>query len=158
MSKELENLTYCNEALKLENQLRKGFLALAGVLHNIREKRLYEPQWASFEEYLMEFKDISSSTASKLIKIHEKFVEEYHFPQGKLEKVGWTGLYTIANVSDTKENAEYWIQIATEQTQNDLKKTVREELTGESMMNCKHKETFTIKVCKDCGQKERIYE
>lgn len=154
---ELENLNYCNEALKLETQLRKGFLVLAGYLYNIRENRLYEPQWSSFTEFCWEFKEVSPSTISKMITVYEKFVKQFKFPQGKLEEIGWTALYTISNLSDTKENATYWMQLAKEQNQGDLRKTVKEEMTGESMMNCKHKNTFTIKVCKDCGQKERIY-
>lgn len=155
MNNELTNLKYCEEALRIKNEIEVRFLELGEMLYEIRVNKLYEPQWSSFYEYCLEFKGLSPSTISKLINVYKKFVLEFNFPQGKLQSVGgWTLLSDISKKCNTKEEAEHWISKASVLTRNDLKKTV----IMDGKEECKHKNTFTITICKDCGERWREYE
>lgn len=158
MKQDLQNLDYCNEALKIEYNLRKGFLVLAEYLYTIRTQELHKPQWETFYEYCLEFKELSPSKISKLISVYEKFIIEYHFPQGNLNGVGWTQLYAIIPRCSTKKEALVWLELAKTLTRNDLNKSLIEVKTGVSMSDCKHQDYFIIKVCRTCGDKQQVLE
>ena len=156
MKQELQNLDYCNEALKIEYNLRKGFLVLAEYLHNIRKNELYRPQWETFYEYCLEFKELSPSKISKLISVYEKFIVEMGFPRGNLNGVGWTQLYAIIPRCGTKKGALEWLELAKNLTRNDLNKSLIEVKTGIDMSKCQHQDSYIIRVCRTCGNKEQV--
>lgn len=159
MSKEIQNFKICQEALELRDSIEVAFLKLGELLYNIKENRLYEGQWESFDEYCMEFRGMSKSTVSKLIAIYEKFVIQFGFSSTKLQKVGgWAVLAEALPVVTTKKEAQDWIDRASVLTLVDMRKSVRETKNGIPVGECKHKDTYTIRVCRTCGERERVDE
>lgn len=159
ITKDSEKHRYCENALKLEREARFSYLALGEMLFNIRQELLYEPFWSSWNEYCMEFKDLSQPSIAKLISIYETFVLKYGYKPEELAKVGgWTKLYSIIMYIKNKGDAKMWMDLASTLSRTDLTKYLVEAKTGIKMYECKHKKTFLIRVCEDCGNKERVYE
>lgn len=159
ITKESEKHVYCENALKLEREARFSYLALGEMLYNIRQELLYEPFWSSWNEYCMEFKDLSQSSIAKLISIYETFVLKYGYKPEELAKAGgWTKLYSVIMYIKNKEDAKKWIHLASTLSRSDLGKYLVEAKTGVKMYECEHSDTFLIRVCEKCGNKERVYE
>jgi hypothetical protein len=147
---------YCNKTLFLVDKIEGDFLTLAERLYKVREERLYEAGWGSFEEFCMERKSISKGTASKLITVHELYVVKHKVSSRKLLEVGWTALYAGRNLADSKEGALKFVDDATRLAPQHLKQTITEAKTGVSQADCKHKNAYTMFICPDCGEKHRV--
>lgn len=145
---EIQAVDVCNRAISLENGLRRAFIALGALLHKIKNERLYEQSWGSWEAYCDEFSDLTPSTISKLIKGHEKMVLEYGFPGESLEKLGWTKTYLIASKAKDKEQAQEWMEKGEILTRNDLER--------ETKPDCAHTDTYKLEVCRGCGDRWRV--
>lgn len=159
LSKDSSAYKYCEKAIELEREARFSYLHLGEMLYNIREERLYEPFWSSWNEYCMEFKDLSQPSIAKLTSIYATFVLKYGYKPEELAKVGgWTKLYSIIMYIKNKGDAKTWMHLASTLSRSDLGKYLTEAKTGIKMDECKHKNTFLIRVCEDCGNKERVYE
>jgi len=155
---EAEKKEYCDGTVKIEEGARLLFLMMGERLHKIKNEKLYEPYWDSWATFTMEFKELSGPSISKLIKVYEKFVLEYGFENDRLQKIGWTKLYQITRHVESKEDAEKWLDLGEAQSRQDLNKTLIEAETGTEMTECGHKNTYVIRVCEDCGDKERVYD
>lgn len=148
-----KNYQYCNDALSLKTTIEQSFIKLGEYLYNIREKELYKPSWTSWREFYTELK-MSSNMADKLIQIYETFVVQYAIPEEKIVTAGgWSTIQEILPVIANKKDAEHWLETAAVLSRNDLRKEVKEVKTNLSEKNCKHKNTYTITVCRDCGIK-----
>jgi hypothetical protein len=155
---EKKNYQYCQYALSLRDGIETQFLLLGKALYEIREKNLYRPQWESFEEYCMELRGFSSASISKLINIYRVFVLEYQIPVKEVSQAGWTLLAeTLPHVHDN-QSAKLWVDRATLLTRTDLVRELKEQKSGKSQSKCKHAEVYMIRVCRDCGERVRIYE
>lgn len=156
---ETEKHKYCEKALSLEGIGRGLYLTLGEMLHKIREERLYEPAWESWQEYCMEFKDLSPGSISKMITVYETFVLNFGYSVDSLAKVGgWTKLYQISPYIHSKADAEQWLAKAEIQSRQDLQKELVEAKTGVLMSECKHENTYLIRICEDCGERHREYD
>lgn len=159
ITKEAKNQKYCERAVVLEEAGRAMYLTLGEMLFNIRNNRLYEPFWSSWQEYTMEFKDLSGASISKLITIYEVFVVKFGFKIEELAKAGgWTKLYQLALVSPTKKEAKAWLAKAHTATREDLHKFLVEAKTGIDMRECKHPDAVLIQMCPACGDRHRVYD
>lgn len=153
MAKTNKDLEYCKDALTLKTSLEEGFLRLGEYLLNIKEKSLYEPNWASWEEYSIELK-MSQNSINKLIQIYQTLVLNHGIPEKKIvDAGGWSVIADLLPVIKSKEDAEEWLTKAKELTREDLRKELTEEKTGLPMKDCRHRNTYTIVVCRDCGIK-----
>ena len=159
MSKEIVNNNFCNKALELEQNARLAYLKLGAMLYKIREERLYEAGWGSWVEYCMEFKDLSPSSISKLISIYKKFILELGFNHDfiPMRDVGWTKLYEMVPMVSDMQQAIGLMEKASVLSRQDLRKELIETRTGIEIKDCRHLEAYVIKVCPDCGERERIY-
>lgn len=152
------NLAYCNSALALKKDIETIYLTLGEYLYNIKQGELYRPQWDSWEVFYAELK-MSQNMVNKLIKIYELFVLTYHFKEEEVITAGgWTIIQEILPVIENKEEAVKWLETAKTLTREDLRKEVKEAKTGIEMRRCAHKNTYLIKICRDCGNKEEVYE
>lgn len=159
MTKEIQNFKVCQEALDLRDSIEVAFLKLGELLYTIREQELYKGQWETFEEYCMEFRGMSKSTVNKLIAIYEKFVIQFGISSTRLSKVGgWAVLAEALPVVNSKKEAQDWIDRASVLTLVDMRKSVKETQRGIPVGECKHKDTYTIRICRTCGDRERIIE
>lgn len=150
------SIAYCQETLQLKTTIEKGFLMMGERLYRIRSEKLFSPQWSSFNEYLQEFGNMTPGTASKLINIYLRFVEEFQIPEHKLlQAKGWTNLAKIAAISHTKEEADEWLEKATTLSSRDLDREIHEHVHGTDMNKCEHTEaeTMVLHVCDQCGDK-----
>lgn len=124
----------------------------------IREKKMYQNQWETFSEYVEEMR-MSESSASKIISIYEKFVVQYQFePQRIIEAGGWSQVAEILPMVKNKEDAEVWLEKSSMLTRKDLRDEMTEAKTGKSQITCPHTETYTVKICKECNVRIKVYE
>lgn len=152
---EKANNDYCKEALKLKNTIEYSFIELGKRLRIIRDERKFEPEWEAFDDYLIEMR-LTKGTASKLINIYERFVLEYKFPVAQLAEVGWSQLSEVLPVVKSKKDAEHWVHMAAQHPLRELRDEIKEKKTGIDQRTCKHSNSYTIRVCRDCGYREVI--
>ncbi len=159
MSTEAKNHEYCNDTLKLRNEIETWFITVGERLYNIRQQQLYHPFWSSFEEYEMEFK-WDPSQVSRLINIYKKFVLEYKIaPAQLIEAGGWTVLAETLPVIHSKADAEKWLKKTKTHSRADIRKDIKEAKgTLQKEEACKHRNSYLIRICEDCGLKERVYD
>lgn len=118
---------------------------------------MWEGQWTSFGEFLMEMK-MSEPTASKLINIWAKFVMEFGInPFLVVEAGGWGNVAEILPVVKDKQSAEEWLGKAKILTREDLRTEIRIAKGGTPPEDCSH-EFIKIEFCNKCGEKHRVYE
>jgi hypothetical protein len=152
MNTDIKNYTICQEALQLKDNIEGAYLKLGELLSRIRSQRLYQPTHDTFPEFLMEM-DITEGTASKMITVYDLFIGKYQIPEQMLiDAKGWSKVYAIAKVSDTKEHALEWLERASIASRQHLTQDIREKETGLTPENCEH-DYYTLNVCKKCGDK-----
>lgn len=152
-----ENLKYCNDALALRESIETDFLTLGEYLHNIKEHNLFEPQWSSFLEFCFELR-MSQNNINKLIQIHKTFVLDYKLERKQIANAGVSLLTDILPAIQNKKDAVKWLDKATLLTRNDLRKELLECKTGVSMTKCRHKNSYLISICRDCGQRTQEFK
>lgn len=143
-------LDYCNEAIALKKKIEGGFLELAEHLTNIRNNNLWQSQWQTWEEFLVEL-DWSPATASKLISVHERYVLQYNIAPAKLVKTSWSNLYELLPLVTSQETAEEYVHKASVLRREDLREERREALHGV----CNHEDEFEVHIwqCRCCGRR-----
>ena len=157
--KQLTNYNYCLECIEWKEQLEAAFLVLGEKLMRIRDGHFYDESWETFEDYLKEIK-MQPSVASRLITVYKKFILEYEVEPKKIAVAGgWSNAYEIIGKSNSKEEAEEWLErfeyADSTKTVGKIKKELR---TGVKQDECSHSEFYTLHVCKKCGEKVRDYE
>ena len=150
---------YCVEALKVKKGIEFGFIELGEMLYRIKGEKLFEAGWSSWEEYQMELR-LPQSTISKLFRIYEVFVLHFKFSNKALTDAGgWATLAELLPVispeTTPRERVKELLGIASEQTRDDLRKTVKVEKRG---AECRHTETHFLKleVCDGCGERWKV--
>lgn len=157
MSKELKNLDYCNQTLRLKKDIEGSFVMLGEYLHTIKENQLYEPQWSSFEEFCFELK-MSSNMVNKLMMIYKTFILGYGFTQEQIATAGgWSVIAEVLPQIDSKKSALKWLASCATLTRSDLRKELLEAKTGIPMKQCEHKDTYTVEICRNCGQSHEVF-
>lgn len=157
-TKKKDGMKYCEETLQFKTSLEEGFLALGERLKNIRDGRFFEPQWSSFDEFVAEMK-MSKGTASKLINLYEKFVLQFGVTAKEIgEAGGWSNLAEWLPVVKNRGDALEAIHLAKTLSREDNRKEVHERKTGIPMAACAHQNTYTIDICRDCGDKILTHE
>lgn len=158
MASQNQNLKYCTDTINLKKEIEQSFLTLGEHLYNIKRDEMFLPQWSSWDEYVTEIK-MSLNMANKLIQIYETFILEYKFaPEDITTAGGWTVVAEILPVIENRDDAENWLNMASELTRDDLRKEVKEAKSGVEMATCAHADTYIIRICRCCGNKEEIYE
>lgn len=156
---EIQHKDYCDDTLEMEQGARLVYLILGERLRKIRENRMYEPAWSSWHEYCMEFKDLSTGSISKIIAVYERFILELGYKPLELAKAGgWTKLYEISKRVTNREDAAKWLDIAETCSRKDLNDYLIEDKVGVIMSECHHEDTYVIRVCRECGNKEEVFE
>lgn len=154
MNEIITSQDYCLETIKLRDTLEQGFLVLAERLHRIYEGKLYEGQWSDWGEFLEDIR-FDNVTASKLIKIHQVFVLEYHIPRKMLSTVGREICYELTGVVKSKEDAMQWLEKGDSLRREDVRIAMKEQKTGIKQVDCQH-DFYTLEICRKCGLKHTI--
>lgn len=161
MNKQLAQIhfKYCEQTIELKSSLELGYLDLAQRLWKISERRMFEPNYESFEEFLMDIK-ISRATANKLMNIWHRFIHEFGIkPKLLADAGGWSIVAEVLPYARNKSEAEDWLLLAKSNSRNDLRKHLIEAKTGIIMVNCRHadEEEITFYKCRKCGETRRKY-
>lgn len=156
-TKELVHYEYIEKTIALKENIERGFLEFGKRLKRIRDERMYEPQYDSFDDFIPELK-MSKGTVSKLINIYEKFVVQYKISTVLLlEAGGWTVVAELLPVVRNKTEAKAWLEKAKVLHRPDLRLELKEHKTGIDQATCKHtKDFYTLRICRVCGFRETI--
>ena len=156
---QLTNYNYCQETIKMKEQIEIAFIAMGERLMKIRDQHLYGGSWETFSDYLKELK-IKDSVASRMITVYKKFILEYKMdPQEVALAGGWSNAYEIVGKSSSKEEAEIWLEKFKYASNDGDVTAIKKELrSGISRYECPHEETYTIKICRRCGEKVATLE
>lgn len=154
-NKSVESLNFCEETISKKHVLELGWLDLCKRLKEIRDGRLYEGRWDSFEDFLTDpAMGMDKGTASKMITIHEKLVVQYKVKPTIIANAGgWSKVAECLPVIKDKASAEDWLSKALHLSKSDLRKEIQEDKTGIKMVDCKHKDFYMVKICRKCGDK-----
>lgn len=155
----MSNLTsqdFCQDTIELKRHLEGGFIDLGRRLYQIKQKEMwYDAGWSSFDEFTAELK-MSPANCSKLISVYEKFVLEYNIPEQKLIEIGsWSSLYSIGAKTETKEEAEDWIDKARLMRREDIQSELKSKSVGEHTHEWSE---IHIRQCSICGERQKIYD
>lgn len=150
MTPALANRRYLEETKKLKNGLEEGFLHLGERLYRIKEKKMWEEDYGSYAEFLMDLK-VSEATASKLVAIYSKFVLEYKFSYEELAPCSWSSLYSLMPLATSRSKALALVEDAQQLKRGD----VEEKMRSEKHPDCKHIDSFLLRICPDCGFRHR---
>lgn len=139
--------------------MEKNFLSLAEYLYQIKNNSLWQYGYTSWEEFRDEIK-LSDATISKLMKIYQTFVLDYGFtPDQIVSAGGWSVLAETLPLIRSKTDAEEWLHKSKELSLRDVRAEVREAKLGISATTeCSHENAYVIRICPDCGNRERVYE
>lgn len=158
MANELSNYNYLEDTKKLKQTIETSFLTLGERLSRIRNEKLFLPSYETFEDFLLDAK-LSPATASKLINIYEKFYIEWKFKTDELvEAGGWSVVATLLPICKDRESAEEWLHKSHHLSRPDLEKEIKEMKTGIPMKDCKHEDSYVLRVCRTCGFKEKVLD
>lgn len=83
-----QNLKFCEDTIKMVVQVNIGYVVVAKRLAEIAERRLYAPQWESFDEFTMECIKESKGKVNTLMNIYRKFVKEGEIAEDEVGSVG----------------------------------------------------------------------
>ena len=155
MNELTDGLKYCNDALALRESIEDDFLVLGEHLYNIKEHNLFEPQWSSFIEFCFELR-MSQNNINKLMQIYKTFILEYGFERKQITTAGVSLLSDVLPAIENKKDATKWLAKASLLTRQDLRKELIEHKTGIDMRKCKHKDTYTVEICRTCGERKQI--
>lgn len=157
MAKEID-YQYCSKTLELKDMIERSYLVLGERLMKIRDGELFRGQWETFEAFVNDMK-MSKATASKIINIYQRFVVEYGIsPERILGAGGWSVVAEALPLIRTKSDAEGWLHSMEHLSRDDVRREIREKRTGISQIKCNHDNSYTIKVCRDCGFKEAVHQ
>ena len=126
----IESLTKddaCARLLELEEDQEKTFFEIGGVLSAIQKHKWFDPH-ASLDEWVKKSTAIKRSRARAWIQIYDAVVKS-GVTWAKVKHLGWTKLNAIAGVLDG-ENADQWIETASNHGRAEIKKLVQEHLAG----------------------------
>lgn len=127
-------------------------ILLAGRLYRIKEEKLWQAGYDSWDDYLMDLK-VKPAKATKLMKVHKKFILDYGIKPEKAAEVGYTVLYNAHNVIEDKEDAKEFVENAIKMTSTDTTRIIEERKAVNKIEDCEHKNTYTVRICKDCGDR-----
>lgn len=148
---QLINRDYCQETINL---YRTSIVNIAERLWNIRQKKLWDKGWSTWEEYLEEV-GIKKGTASKLCSLYEKIVIELKFPSETLHTAPWTNLYTALPMMKDRESAERAIVSASLLANKEI---YQERYYQKYGKDCECLNAYPMKHCPDCKRYFRVYE
>lgn len=148
-----ENAKYVRETLKLRDTIESAFIALGERFYKIREESLWHGMFESYAEFLEQMR-VSEATASKLMQVYRTYIVEYKIATSRLAKIGWSNLYMAIPLI-----AKHGVENAVEKASSLRRSDIEDEVRDENHPDCKHEwQKVTIRLCMECGKRERLSE
>jgi hypothetical protein len=113
--------------IELEEDQEKTFFEIGGVLSAIQKHKWFEPL-SSLDDWVKKNTAIKRSRARAWIQIYDAIVKS-GVSWAKVKHLGWTKLNAIAGVLNG-ENADHWIEVASNHGRAEIKKLVQGHLAG----------------------------
>lgn len=151
------NLKFCQETVAIAIKSNLGMLTVAKRLAEIRDKRLYEPNWSSFDEFTMDAIKYSKGTVSEIINIHKKYVES-GIPEDRVATIPWSVLARTLPLVKTKNDAEYWIDVLETSMPSHARQMIKDAKTGVDSIVCDHKNMIRLAKCEHCGYTHQVFD
>lgn len=142
---------YIRETIDLVKQIETRFLELGARLFHIREKRLWEGTYDSYQEFL-DAAHINPGHASILAKIHQYYIVDGGKKQETLAGIGYSNLYEAIPLIE-KEGIDSAVIKAETLTRAEIKDEVRDQKHGDHTHEL-GEERFGI--CTKCGKFFRV--
>ena len=156
MKQEIVATDYCQETIDLKKTIESGFIVLGERLSKIKTEELWNKQWGSFSEYLMEM-NLNESTASKMIAVHQTYVLKYNIDEQLLIEAGWDKLYQsreLLSKAKTKQDVIDMVHRISTLKRDDARELIREHRNPD----CQHDwQEIHLRQCKECGKRESIH-
>lgn len=151
---------FCETTIRHKADLETGYILFGGRLCRIKDERLWEAGWDSWDEYLMEMK-LTDSSASRIMNIYRTFRLRFGIPEKKLALAGgWTVLaeyLPLVRPDTTKEEVDEWVEDAARMPRKHIREHIMEKRKGVSISECKH-DFYLLRCCKKCPYRERVME
>ena len=155
---EVEAYNYCQETLALKSNIERAYLGICARLHKIKKERLYEANFGSWELFLEEMR-VDKGSAERMVRIYETFILSLGIQEELVQNAGgWSVVAELLPIAKTKEDAEEGLEFASKATKKDVRMYVREKLGIAPSALCEHKDTYTVRVCRDCGERWEDYK
>lgn len=141
--------------LELEEDQEKTFFEIGGVLSAIQKHKWFEP-FSSLDGWVKKNTAIKRSRARAWIQIYDAVVKSA-VTWDKVKHLGWTKLNAIAGVLNG-ENADHWIETASNHNRPEIKKLVQEHLAGSVAKKRRESGSVPVKTFKFQPHDERQVE
>lgn len=142
---------YVRETIDLVKQIETRFLELGARLYKIREERLYEGTYDSFQEFL-DAAHIKAGNASILCKIHKVYVVEGGRTNQELAGIGYSTLYEAIPLIE-RDGLDNTVIKASTLTRSEIVDEVKEQKFGVHEHTPKDDARFAL--C-ECGKFFRV--
>jgi hypothetical protein len=142
---------FVRDTIALVRDMETAFFELGERLYKIREEKLYEDSYETFQEFLDDA-HINKSMASKLAKIHEVYILNGGKEPQTLVGVGYSNLYEAIPIAQT-EGIDNAVVKADKLTRAEIIEEVKESKYGEHV-HVPGPERFAI--CQICGKFFRV--
>ncbi len=150
---EITNNEFVRSTIELVKSIETRFLELGARLYKIREERLWEGSYYSFNEFLCELK-LTPGNASILASVHKNYVLDGGIEPEKLAGVPYSNLYEAIPLIE-KEGVEAATAKATTLTRSEIKEEVQEKKLGVHEHAAKDDSRWAV--C-ECGKFIKINE
>ncbi len=155
---EIKNHNVCLNAIHKKKEIETNFFELAKILYWIRRDRKYLAGWTDWETFCMEL-GMAQTSIDKLLLVYQRYVVDYGMTLSELSETrGWAVLAEALPVVKGPELAKRWVDKAKVLSLRDMRDEIHETRTGVSQVECRHLDTVTICLCKDCGYKFRDFD
>lgn len=124
----LANQDFCRDTIELVKAIETRFLELGARLYKISEKKLWEGNYDSFNDFLINA-NVNKGTASKLVNIYRSYVIDGGVKVEQLAGVPYTNLYQAIPLIE-KEGADRAAVLAETLTKDEIKEELREQKFG----------------------------
>jgi len=150
---EITNNQFVRSTIELVKAIETRFLELGARLYKIREERLWEGSYDTFNDFLEEI-NLSKGNASILSSVHENYVLDGHVEIENLAGIPYSRLYEAIPLIE-KEGVTSALVKATTLTRAEIKDEVREQKLGEEHQHQVGEDRFGV--C-SCGKWIKIHE
>jgi hypothetical protein len=125
---EITNNEFVRQTVELVKSIETRFLELGARLYKIREERLWEGTFNSFEDFLAEIK-MTKGNASILASVHKNYVLEGGIEPQQLAGIPYSNLYEAIPLIE-KEGVTSAAVKAETLTRSEIKDEVQEKKLG----------------------------
>jgi len=150
---EITNNEFVRQTIELVKSIETRFLEVGARLYKIREERLWEGTYNSFEDFLAEIK-MTKGNASILASVHKNYVLEGGIEPKQLAGIPYSNLYEAIPLIE-KEGVTSAAVKAETLTRSEIKDEVQEKKLG--VHEHIPKDDSRWAVC-ECGKFIKIHE